>query len=278
MSTKACLARPDGDTWTGYYVHSDGYPDYIGRAIVEMARMRGVNAVFDHAATAPQGWTRLPDEPSIYHDEPFILSPDQDAGIDWLYLLQSNSCVAVYRASGWGDPDLRRFAHLATIDPSDPDAITDMVVLADVDSDFDGILVRAPARPRSWSEGVRDMSERSAILAPLAKGRWPAVAIPEAGAVLTIGELMARLVAPPCPGWVPWGDRCLVCHRDIPEGQATVYAHLRARVCIDYCSDLVKQLERVGGRSERGRPRPSGDVVTLASGELCNACRMVAGR
>src|SRR5688572_11968342 len=129
MSTKACIARPDGTSWWGYYIHSDGHPDYTGRVIVEMARARGVRAVLEHAARAPQGWTRFPDEPSIYHDEPFLVSPEQDAGIEWLYLAQPDSSIAVYRATGWGDPDLRRYTHLATIDPWHPSALADMTAL-----------------------------------------------------------------------------------------------------------------------------------------------------
>ena len=71
MSTRACIARRDGDSsWTGYYVHSDGYPDHTGRVLVEMVRDMGAEAVLAYAATAPQGWTHFPDEPSVYHDEP----------------------------------------------------------------------------------------------------------------------------------------------------------------------------------------------------------------
>jgi hypothetical protein len=76
-----------------------------------------------------------------------------------------------------------------------------------------------------------------------------------------------------CSRWAPGDRRCLVCHRDLPDGEATAYAHLKARVCIDYCSDLVKDLERIRDRSPRGRWRPSAQVRKLANGALCNDCQ-----
>jgi hypothetical protein len=193
MSTKACIARPDGNAWTGYYIHSDGYPDYTGTAIVRLARANGIDAVWQHAATAPQGWTRFPDEPSIYHEEPFILSPEQHAGIEWLYLLEADGKIAVYRAQEWADPDLRHYQHLAIIDPRHPGALADMMALAGVETGVDAILAGLDVHAgttsdasgttglRSWSERVRDMDDCTDILAPLGKDRLPAVTVPEAG-------------------------------------------------------------------------------------------------
>jgi hypothetical protein len=35
MSTRACIAKPDGDGWRGRYHHSDGYPTGLGVALME---------------------------------------------------------------------------------------------------------------------------------------------------------------------------------------------------------------------------------------------------
>ena len=95
MGTRACIARRDGDGWSGVYVHGDGGPEHTGRALVEMVRERGADATLEHAATAPQGWTHFPDEPSIYHTEPFVITPERDGGIEWLYLLTSDREIKV---------------------------------------------------------------------------------------------------------------------------------------------------------------------------------------
>ena len=54
--------------------------------------------------------------------------------------MQADGGIAVYRAAGWGDPDLRRFTHLASIDPRHPNAIADMVALANVETGVDAVL------------------------------------------------------------------------------------------------------------------------------------------
>jgi hypothetical protein len=293
MSTKACIARPDGTSWRGYYVHSDGYPDYTGRVIVEMGRALGLDTVFDHAATAPQGWTHFPDEPSIHHDEPFIISPDQDAGIEWLYLLQATGGIAVYRAEGWDDPDLRRFTHLATIDPRHPGAVADMAALTNVRTGVDAVLAGLDAqagitafasgieRLRPWPEPVADLGERVEARAPLGKHRPPAVAVPSEGISMApdalVGVLLSQgTVRPPAaPGhrWTSWGPLCLVCHRDAPDGQATIYPFIfGSRACIGECASHVDSLLRIYDRSRRGRWRPTRQVHTLANGARCNSC------
>jgi hypothetical protein len=121
MSTRACIAQRDGDSsWAGYYVHSDGYPRHTGRMLVEMVRAMGAEAVLEHAAGAPQGWTRFPDEPSVYHDEPFIMTPQQDGGAEWLYLITGDHEIKVYSGAPWGEPNRRKFTRVGTIDPTHP--------------------------------------------------------------------------------------------------------------------------------------------------------------
>ncbi len=97
MSTRACIARPDGDSWRGIYVHGDGYPSALGVTLVALVRGRGVAAVLALAERAPQGWTRFPDEPSVYHDEPYIITADDCPGnIEWLYVLSEDGAITVY--------------------------------------------------------------------------------------------------------------------------------------------------------------------------------------
>src|SRR4051812_34497906 len=132
-------------------------------------------------------------------------------------------------------------------------------------------------RLRTWRERVRDSDQRAAILAPLGETSTTAVTMPTTGVTMTPDELVRLLVSqgtvtPPCSGWTAWGPLCLVCHWDVPRGQATSYAHLYARVCTVYCSDLVKDLERIKDRSSRGRWRPVSQVRAMANGALCNEC------
>lgn len=129
MGTKACIARHEDSGWSGYYVHSDGGPEHTGRIVVEMFRDRGAEAVLQYAAQAPQGWTRFPDEPSIYHDEPFTITPEQDGGVEWVYLIDMDR-ISVYRGEAWGEPGCRRFERLTIIDPQDPDAVRAMTALS----------------------------------------------------------------------------------------------------------------------------------------------------
>src|SRR5215210_3988066 len=51
-------------------------------------------------------------------------------------------------------------------------------------------------------------------------------------------ELVASWKQPEvCHGWQAWGPFCLVCHRDVPEGQAVAYPFvLGSRACIGSCA------------------------------------------
>jgi len=137
-------------------------------------------------------------------------------------------------------------------------------------------------RLRTWRELLSDAGDRADILAPLGESGTTAVTMPTTGVTMAPDELVRRLatqgkVILPCSGWAPWASCCLVCHWDTPPGQATTYAHLYARVCTDYCSDLVGNLERIRDRSVRGRWRPTAQVRAMANGALCNACMAAAG-
>jgi hypothetical protein len=165
MSTKACIARPDRDAWSGFYVHTDGGPKHTRRVLVEMVRALGAAAALEHAATAPQGWTRFPDKPSVFHDEPFILTPEQHGWIEWLYLLTSDREIEVYRGAERDDSDPRTYTWLATIDPQHPDAVSDMMALRD-----------APTGGDAGSAEVDDASEVGSFLQAAERLPTPAAA------------------------------------------------------------------------------------------------------
>jgi len=75
----------------------------------------------------------------------------------------------------------------------------------------------------------------------------------------------------PCAGWKAWGPHCLVCHDDVPEGQAVGYPSIfGSRACIGDCSAHVDSLLRMYDRSPRGRWRPMRQVHDLANGAYCN--------
>ena len=87
-------------------------------------------------------------------------------------------------------------------------------------------------------------------------------------------ELVASWQHPEvCHGWKSWGPFCLVCHRDVSEGQAVADPFVfGSRACIGSCADMVDDLLRIYDRSKRGRWRATRDVHTKANGAGCYAC------
>lgn len=137
MSTRACVAKPDGEAIDGRYVHFDGYPSGVGATLIE-----GLKHFDDLAAMTTKlidnervGWSVLAGsdlalEPAWqgYSEEPrrnplsysargethelIITSVQQaaDCGCDWLYVLRPEgiSVFDLYRDRhlglvAWGD-------------------------------------------------------------------------------------------------------------------------------------------------------------------------------
>jgi hypothetical protein len=91
------------------------------------------------------------------------------------------------------------------------------------------------------------------------------------------GEYEDEVRAKTCDGWRSWGPLCLVCHGDVPEGDATAYPFIfGSRACLGDCAAYLDSLLRVHDRSRRGRWRPAREIHTLANGALCGACPTVA--
>jgi len=76
MSTRSVIALPHGDAWRGRYVHSDGYPTYMGRTLFALVRRDGLDAVIETIVTGEHyGWS------SLSATQPVIkgVTPDKEA-------------------------------------------------------------------------------------------------------------------------------------------------------------------------------------------------------
>lgn len=75
MSTRSCIAKPDGDAWKGRYHHSDGYPTGMGRSLIDMFHgyfAGDLDAMVAYLIDSePVGWS-------------FILGTDLSIGPQWL--------------------------------------------------------------------------------------------------------------------------------------------------------------------------------------------------
>lgn len=61
MGTRSIIAKPVGDTWEGRYVHWDGYPTGVGKALFEaFGKFESVEAMREALIDAePVGWSIL---------------------------------------------------------------------------------------------------------------------------------------------------------------------------------------------------------------------------
>jgi hypothetical protein len=57
MSTRSCVAIPQGDGWKGRYVHSDGYPEHMVPALLDLIGRKGVDRVVDVLINWNPGWS-----------------------------------------------------------------------------------------------------------------------------------------------------------------------------------------------------------------------------
>jgi hypothetical protein len=57
MSTRSCVAIPQGDGWKGRYVHSDGYPEHMVPALLDLISRKGVDRVQDVLINWNPGWS-----------------------------------------------------------------------------------------------------------------------------------------------------------------------------------------------------------------------------
>jgi hypothetical protein len=59
MSTRSCVAIPQGDGWKGRYVHSDGYPEHMVPTLLNLIRRKGVERVQNVLVNWNPGWSYL---------------------------------------------------------------------------------------------------------------------------------------------------------------------------------------------------------------------------
>lgn len=57
MSTRSCVAIPQGDGWKGRYVHSDGYPEHMLPTLLDLIARKGVDRVVDVLLNWNPGWS-----------------------------------------------------------------------------------------------------------------------------------------------------------------------------------------------------------------------------
>lgn len=57
MSTRSCVAIPQGDGWKGRYVHSDGYPGHMVSTLLDLIERKGVDRVVDVLINWNGGWS-----------------------------------------------------------------------------------------------------------------------------------------------------------------------------------------------------------------------------
>lgn len=74
MSTRSCIAKPEGDGWKGRYHHSDGYPSGLGRFLFEAH-----NGFFGGDTEAMVKYL-VDDEPVGWS---FIIGTDLSVGPEW---------------------------------------------------------------------------------------------------------------------------------------------------------------------------------------------------
>ena len=65
MSTRSCVAIPQGDGWKGRYVHSDGYPEHMVPTLLDLVKRKGVKRVTDVLINWNGGWSFVGQYPGM---------------------------------------------------------------------------------------------------------------------------------------------------------------------------------------------------------------------
>ena len=75
MSTQAYAAVPFGDSWRGRYIHSDGYPTWVGARLWRIALRDGVEAARKTLTEEYYGWSQIDDTTNVASKS--YLGPDR---------------------------------------------------------------------------------------------------------------------------------------------------------------------------------------------------------
>jgi len=120
------VAVPDGDSFRGRYVHSDGTPSWTGRLLYELVERHGLNRVIEtvvvdhptgwsmidpaHTVTADPGTVVVPGFGLAYEDDPgrhAWITPDPDGTAEWAYVLTPSGIMVWQNDETWRPrPDL----------------------------------------------------------------------------------------------------------------------------------------------------------------------------
>ena len=57
MSTRSCVAIPQGDGWKGRYVHSDGYPSHMLPTLMDLVQRKELDRTIDVLINWNGGWS-----------------------------------------------------------------------------------------------------------------------------------------------------------------------------------------------------------------------------
>jgi hypothetical protein len=140
MSTRSIVGVPWGDGVRGRYVHSDGYPSHMGRALWALAHSQFSGAELAElvCGMGPEGWSWITgagaeDEPwgQPYGDHygngdglewwvtaPVLSDDDDHGGTEWGYAL-TDSTMTVFKI-GWDDGSAIPVA-VVRLDGEEPD-------------------------------------------------------------------------------------------------------------------------------------------------------------
>lgn len=125
MGTRSVIAIPDGDAWRGRYVHWDGYPTHMAKALTDIVRRDGLSKAILTLTESFYGWSSISatqtdesNEPDLdtdrfasvagfgtaYTDEPDNWhTPDPEAATEWAYVLCPAGLLIVKQ--GYKEPD-----------------------------------------------------------------------------------------------------------------------------------------------------------------------------
>lgn len=141
MSTRACIARIQGDGFLGVYHHWDGYPTGLGKTLWQLVRDNGrtttLKVLIDRhpagwSTINGKDWTKVPgfvelgtphedaaDRPECYchgdrHEEPNPVTQADDMGMEWAYIFDEpqDTLTVLERTRPDGRPAVGMFGTL----------------------------------------------------------------------------------------------------------------------------------------------------------------------
>lgn len=120
MSTRSVIAIPNtsGEGWRGRYIHSDGYPEWVGACLWHIVKRDGLHNATQHLVRDNYGWSCLTTDTARGDDEnewrrsqrfvggygypyddsedsEWILSDGDKWGCEWVYLLTSDGLIVM---------------------------------------------------------------------------------------------------------------------------------------------------------------------------------------